>query len=555
MKRNVVFCIGLLPVFAFCSHAAGAENAAPRETAYPVMGILETDPELQGKDFKIEGREAFEPIQERKLIYTGDGPALQTVRDAKIKYGFNVPVIVYMGGFTTNHGGATEIEKKYRGAVAMIDVASLAEAIDATATEFSIRVPADGEFAVKASTADISDPNDNKKYCFWIRVDKELMKVVEAGAKTGRLKVQRGFESEAAPHEAGATVLTPVNLGNREQLDAVRHSNSWPGGPDYLRYGLDPASEETARYKADVIIALMKTGYDGAWLDTFQPYIYNICDALGRRVTAEWDFAHGRRYTPETYLAALQGMIRAVRAKIKEATGRDPYLAANSVSGSYERGGKQMFAAPDRLGEPGRPGLLDAYCFEDSYIGPRGAVRTKGRKLSTGFEAVNASRWLKNVTNQRDAARSGLRALCMIGPAGYVAAYINPSLSNYDRLVRFAWCSFLLTVTKERTTVFGMPLLITTVNGKTGFLPLQEIFYYSIGDPVDDGDVESLKAPGTEACVRKFTNGLVVVNPPGAKKAATVAIPDGYADPKTKAGVKQVKLESGDGMLLLKGGK
>jgi hypothetical protein len=39
---------------------------------------------------------------------------------------------------------------------------------------------------LKASTADTADPDDKSRYCFWIRVDEERMKVIAADEETGR---------------------------------------------------------------------------------------------------------------------------------------------------------------------------------------------------------------------------------------------------------------------------------------------------------------------------------------------------------------------------------
>jgi len=535
-------CSGSLIIMALVLGVVSAfgDEAAPT-TAYPVLGILQVHPDLQRTEFALSADETFEAIRERHLIYTGDGKWLRAVRDAKNRLGYDVPVIVYMGGFTTNYGGATEVETGYRGAVAMIDVTTLAESINAQTTDVTVKMPPDGECPIVASTADITDARDKRKYCFWLRVDDEMMKVLEVDEKTGRLRVERGFESAAAPHEAGATVFTPVYLGDRTQPTKYRSSNSWPGGRDYIRYALDPRADDAQRYKADLIIALMKTGYDGAWLDTFQPRPFNLCDPLGGKIIYFWDFRTGQRYDWDSYRAGLQEFLRGVRRKVTEAVGREPYLGANSVSGSYPRGGKLLFAAPDR------PGLLDAYCFEDSYITPTGGKRPDG-KLDVTFDPIPLRRWLNVQRGERDAALSGLRALCMIGPAGYVSAYINPSLENYEQLIRFSWCSYLLTVTRERTTYFGLPLLITKLGDRVGFLPLPDLCYYPIGDPVDNGDTASFKLPGQDCYMRRFTNGLVVVNP--SDEAASVELPDGYVEPESNTPVKQVELSAGGGLLL-----
>jgi hypothetical protein len=518
---------------------------APRQPTYPVFGILQVDPQMRKQGAALP-EAAYAALNQRQLIYTSDTAPLRAVRDARQAIGCRTPVIVYMGGFTTNPGGATEIETHFRTATAMIDVTTLAVDVDAQSQQLRVVVPRDGELAIQASTADRSAANDKSKYCCWIRIDDELLQVTGVDAKSGALRVVRGLESQPAPHQAGATVLTPVYLGNREHPNTVRESNSWPNARDYLRYALDPATAAAVRYKGDLIIDLMRSGYDGAWLDTFQPFPFNLCDALGRKITYFWDFHSGRRYDTQSYLAALQQFLRGVRAHVKAAVGREPYLVANSVSGSYGRGGKLLFSAPDR------PGLLDAYCFEDSYATPN-ARRGQGQKLEATFAPLPEKTWLTRITDQADAARSGLHALCMIGPAGYVAAYLNPHLENYDQLVRFAWCSYLLTVTKDRTTTFGLPLLITNTGQGVSFLPLPEMCFAPLGDPQDNAGIDTLKVSGTPCYLRRFEHGAVVVNPAAAGEPAVVKLPRPMVDFVTHKPVESISLPPGDGCLLLDG--
>lgn len=537
MFRVLLILSTAMPVV--CPPADGDE-----QTSYPVFGILQVDPDLSTRALRLQGEAAFEPVRQRTLIYSSDSAALRQVRDAKAREQFSAPVIVYMGGFTTNSGGATIVERSHRTGVGMIDLASLVRPVDAETTRIFVQNPRDREFPFVAGTAKVSDPDDTHQYAFWIRIDDEMMRVVDTNSESACLIVERGLESEAKPHAVGATVLTPVYLGKRGDEESVRHSNSWPGGPDYLRYAMDPASPAAQQFKANLIIAAMKTGYDGAWLDTFQTLPYNLCDPLGRRVTYYWDFRHGRRYDEASWVSAVQEMIRGMRRMVKAATGREPFLAANSVSGSYDRGGKQLFTAGDR------PGLLDSYCFEDSYVRPR-ARRTAGRRLAASFEPIPVQRWRRSASFQRDAASDGLKALCMMGPAGYVAAYINPQLPNYERLVRFSWCSFLLTVDERRTTAFGLPLLITGRENGPGFLPLPQLFYLPIGDPTGSNDLSSMKVTGTDCYLRRFSGGIVVVNPEAAAEPQRVPLQADYVDPASNQFVNQVLLEGGDAVLLL----
>lgn len=536
MKRRIFLAAGLSLFFI-------TNRAQVRQPEYPLFGIVVTDPAL--KDMQnVPKNIDLSQIGSARVIYTSHLSSLSILRDARKEPGGVPSIIVYMGGFTTNPSGATEVEQGFRRATAMIDVTTLAAPLDANSTEVSLVLPADGELPIKASTADLTDPKNISKFCFWIRVDEELMQVKSIDTAKGLLKVKRGLDSRAATHLKGATVFTPVYVGNRNDLEALRHSNSWPGGPDYLRYALDPRSTVAQDYKASVIIELVKSGYDGAWLDTFQGYkLYNLCDALGRPVTKYYDFSTKRRYESDIYFQALQDYIRGVRARVLKATGRDPVLVANNVSGSYAFGGKSLFrTATDK-------DLLNGYCFEDSYL-RIGAATNRSELMVLAPGKIN--NWVRNLTNQSDAAISGLDAYNMIAMAGYVAGNLNQRQPDYDRLIRFGYGSFLLTVTKERTTLFGLPLFLTESKGKPALVPWPEIIFANIGDPVDGTfNVDNKATAGVEYYQRRFTNGLVLVNPDGAK-TVTVQLPLGYMDWQTHKPVTTAQLATGDAVLFLR---
>jgi hypothetical protein len=269
-----------------------------------------------------------------------------------------------------------------------------------------------------------------------------------------------------------------------------------------------------------------------------------LCDALGRKVAYFWNAQRHCRYDFDSYLAGLQQFLAGVRQNVRQKLGKEPILAANSISGSYAKGGKKLLEPKDDIT------LLDGgYCFEDSFIGPRAAGGKRSRR-QFAFAPVKPGLWLRNVENEADAARDGLRALCMIGPAGYVAAYINPSLRNYEQLLRFSWCSFLLTVTRQRSTQFGLPLLITQRDGKTELLPPSEMFYAPLGDPLDANEIAKLKLPNSPCYERRFTGGLVLVK---GSQPATVDLPSGYVDWQTKQPINHIRLPPGDARLLLLG--
>jgi hypothetical protein len=538
IKKRILLTLGFIFIFL-------TNWAQVRQPEYPLFGILVSDPAL--KDMQNVPKSAdLSQMNSARLIYTSHLPNLRILRDARKMSGNGPSLIVYMGGFTTNPGGATEIEQGFRGATAMIDITTLALALDASSNSVSLVLPANSELAIKASTADLTDPKDISKYCFWIRIDDELMQVKSVDTVSGLLQVKRGLDSKAVTHAKGAIVFTPVYVGNRNQLGALRHTNSWPGGPDYLRYALDPRSTAAQDYKASVITELIKNGYDGSWLDTFQGYkLYNLCDALGRPVTQYYDFSTKRRYVPDVYFLALQSYIRGIRTRVIKATQRNPVIVANNVSGTYEFGGKSLFRTA------ANPDLLDGYCFEDSYL-RIGAATTRGGNVLLAAGKNNI--WVRNLISQSDAANNGLNAYNMIAMAGYVAGYLNQRQPDYDRLIRFGYGSFLLTVTKERTTLFGLPLFLTEIKDKPALVAWPEIIFAPIGDPIDGTFNVANKVTGGEYYQRSFTNGLVIVNPDGAKPV-TVTLKEGYVDWQSRKPVSTVNLVSGDAALFLRQSK
>jgi hypothetical protein len=151
-------CLLMMLALARSVFAAAVEDA--RKPSYPIFGILQTDPNSREAAAALKGTDVFAPLCQYQMIYSSDGPALRTVRDARKTVGCNAPVLVYMGGFTTNPGGATEIEKGYRQAVAMIDVTALAASVDVAASEVFVGIAKDGELPIKAGTADLTDPRD-----------------------------------------------------------------------------------------------------------------------------------------------------------------------------------------------------------------------------------------------------------------------------------------------------------------------------------------------------------------------------------------------------------
>lgn len=547
MKYSLLLLLPLLgPVAAI---------AAQREPAYPVSAIVLDDHRVQ----PVAGAPLAGVLAPARMAYYDDTPALRLVRDAR-PVG-SPPVIVYMGGFTTNGADILWLEKEHRRGIAMVRVASLAHDLDATAREFILAEPRDGELAVVASTADVVDLRDRSRYCYWLRLDDELMKVTAVDAATGRVTVERGFDRSApAVHRAGIAALGPVYLGNRDR-PSVRFSASWPGASGRIRYAVEPSHPEAQAYKARCVIEVMRAGYDGAWWDTFRAEPINLCDALGRQLKAGslWNPATGRPHDFASSLESLKSYTHEIRAIVRRETGREPILYANSVASTYNLGAKGMINGP-KVND-----LLDAYCLEDSFLTPQpgatAASESRNRDTRSGtptpppvtYHPLTGKDWLQKTTILADAARSHLHVIAMSGAAGYLAGRLNSDQPEYARLIRYSYASFLLTVTAERSTSLGLPLIVQRPSGRPATAtPWPELLYAPIGDPGEPNDPAGLKLEHSPCYARSFTGGYVVVNPGEPGTTAEVEVPAGLVDAESGRPVGTVKLAPGDAIVLIR---
>jgi hypothetical protein len=513
---------------------------------YPVMGIVGSDPRIENpSDITLDGPEAFAQCSHYQLLYSGRTNVLDIIKDGVNQYGLDTKVITYTGGFTVQRNDVALVDREYRNAVAMYPAATLAGALDEAGTSVQLNMGEDLEWPFHASTADISDGNNEKVFCFWIRINDEYMKVSDVDQKAKTLVVERGFEStKSAAHSTGTTVLVPMYLGGRETIGkAARHANAWPHGPDDgLRYALDPAAEGTARFKARFINEMMALGYHGAWWDTFEPRLFNLCDPLGRRRSMYWNFQTGSLYNRESFTEAMKKQIRNAREIVRNQAGREPVISANNLSTKYEAG-SVLIRTPEE------PNLLDGYCFEDAFIRPRWTQKTAGEWDFT-FEAIDQKRWETQIRDLRTCAERGLQAYAMIGPAGYVMKYFHPGQPNRDNLERYAWASFLLTVTKERTTFFGMPLSVTQVGNAYGINPLKPYYFYPIGDPLENLELNQYRIDNQPVWMRRFENGIAIVS--RSEQTEVIELPADYRNPETGKMVTSVRLGAWDGIVLTK---
>ena len=211
---------------------------------YPLFGIVEAHPSLNLNDL-----ENIDPVELKQLcaymgIYSGNKFFDKIIKSIKLQCPA-LEVLDYTTGFSTGKGEAKFIELNYRDAIAISKVTVLQHNINTFQTNFRVEIPIDGVLPILKSTSDVTDENDVSKYCFWIQIDNEKMKVTDVNDDNGEITVLRGFFSEKKSHKAGANVLTPVYLGNREKdkTSQARSSQGYPNSSGRnIRYRIDPGS-------------------------------------------------------------------------------------------------------------------------------------------------------------------------------------------------------------------------------------------------------------------------------------------------------------------------
>lgn len=541
--KQMLGILGYILISVSCAHE--------KVTSYPVMGLASIDPGV--KDSPASYLDIINP-EEIGYYKLAHGGAIRIVRDIAKAHNYSIKPVVYTGGFTIQPEYVPMVEQKFRAAIAMSPLAKLSGNIDEKVTTIKLNMGEDPEWPFHASTAEVSSGKGDNKFCFWVRIGEEFLKVISTDSVRKTLTVLRGFDNTLHNvHKKGDIVFGPVYLGNRKTIGTKGRSQTWPVSGQGIRYALDPSIPLMHQFKADFVIEKIKEGYAGIWWDTFQAFTFNLCDPIGRggygtdgNSLLFWDFKNNCPYTHENLLEAMKSQMRGVRNITLQAIGINPYLTANSITGKYE--------FMKSVIESGK--LLDGYCFENSFISQIDEAKNvmsdqKKENLKFSFSAKSQTDWEQKVTDMIHSAREGRETYSMIGPAGFISGYFNPSLPNYERLERFGWSSFLLTVEKSRTTMFGSPITFTkNKKGEWQIVPLADYFFYHIGDPLESKTLKEYQYGEDLVWMRIFENGIVIVSRLAEGKQIEVKLPGTYKNPATRGKIEKIIMTGTDGIVL-----
>jgi hypothetical protein len=305
----------------------------------------------------------------------------------------------------------------------------------------------------------------------WIRVDDELMQVIEPPSIDGgvvRLSVRRGIWGTAAsPHADGARVLSPVYIGSAPQ-DAQHSGVPALNDRDVpLRYALKiwmPAAQRWLVKRITSTFGSGWQGHDAVWLDTTSCIPYSNADPYGNRVIA-WDDRVEAKMTSNRWGAAQLSKIAALREAFPHER-----IFANNLS-SKSACARRLLAEVDGGG------------FEHWL----------------GWGSGRALDWQESMRQLIDMQRADLPAVLWVrwnyGHSGSPARYR-----------RFTYGSYLLV----RRPVAAR----TSYGGPWGLKKPEDLYFWNWGGPSESADaLTDLRIDGTPLFRRSYVNGIVIVNP------------------------------------------
>ncbi|MEL7450784.1 MAG: putative Ig domain-containing protein, partial [Pseudomonadota bacterium] len=417
--------------------------------------------------------------------------------------------------------------------------ANLSSAISASDTFLRLDV-ADPErgWGLKASTTSSSQSESGSEYVTFVRIGDELMRIESENAAAGTITVTRGLDgTTATAHGAGEPVLAPVYVAVPQPID--NGGNLWRipdnSGGLPLRYSMQVGEPEVAAYLATEIITDARDGADGAWLDICSPGFYFPGNAFGAPVVP-WNLETGGEFTAQQRKEHQERKLNRIQTAVSAATGRLPVLTANNVgAGRYfeEGGGAMDYVLPTAI----KPEPIDGVIVEQAF--------------SLGFEDTFRSynSWVANLETVAHGAQNGLPVLPWIKSA--VGRY-RPDTATADRFELFDFASILLAWEPGSDASVPVPLFADAPEGGRK-LNLPPWLFYDIGEPLTRApydDVEQLRVADSNTFMRRWSNGIVLVNPT-SEDDQPISLPATYIDPITLERLASVSMPAHTGLILI----
>lgn len=495
--RNQVLAIILLTtsiLYAQPSPDMHVGSYKDNTTPYPIYaGIFGSSPVYDENTIKL--------LAENFDAYYGNFDVNLNTAEAIRKINPNFQLIKYQGAWQLNGQSRVRVEQD-KSQVLHYRIGNLETNISATQTTFKI---ADlfGKVIPSNSATDRSVgylENGFFKYVTWLRIGNEVMKITAVNGN--EVTVIRGFDKTVAQeYKANTPVLSPV-YGTAPT----------PTMKEEVTYRNDEAT--TLRW--DNIYTSLETEYQknkgGVWIDIVVGNLSQFAQS-GESVPANriWDLKNQKVYDANYRASMSEIGIKYMQDKFKAKFGIFPVIWGNNMlfPTSLEDGRIKMLIPTAIKTRP-----LDGFAQENAYAG----YGTGGNSGDT-FNWTGYEEWKKNLQSIIFMGEQKLAARPLIMDGGRDnGTFAKLPAERKHKLFMYCYASYLLGVKVEPDGKIYSKLGLTPVvddNGKIS-MNLDPCFTWDIGKPSETigfQEFEKYKITNREVWVRKFENGIVLVNP------------------------------------------
>ena len=209
-------------------------------------------------------------------------------------------------------------------------------------------------------------------------------------------------------------------------------------------------------------------------------------------------------------------------------------VANNNSDGRYfDEGGRAMDFL---LSTPDKPVPIEGVVLEAVFS-----------KATTG-DFFNENRWKKNLSTITHGAQNGLPIWPWIKSA---TSDYRPDTAEVERFELYDYASILLGWEMGNAGLVSLPLFAEDGSGRR--LNLPDWLFLDFGQPVDrvsHDAVELLQVPDTHTFLRRWTNGVVLVNPSNVTDLS-VPLPGQYLIPASGQKVSSISVPEHTAILLM----
>jgi len=526
------------------------DNATP----YPLYGHLWNSGLTYSEEVANKLTSGFDYITGGSLPTNLETTNLLRQKDTKFQ------IIRYSGGWSSSYSYA----ESSKSSLAYYRAGSLAAAIDQSTTTFTINTPPSSKG--KGFLA-----SESGKFDIWIRIENELMKIVSVSSNTTypiTVTVERGFEGTIPTnHAAGKTVTLPLYGGTPPVAGQASTNRNY----FITCYGL-------RKEKLDEAIndAVLKENFDGIWIDILIGKLDAV--SLFNNGYEEWDFNTESVLSATNEVKYTKNAIKQLYEKFYSQNGYFPIIYGNNVLYSQSLNASARGYAMVKTSE--HPKVIDGFCHENSWghmTDVSGTVDNDGNPIPTAdvFKVVGSnnhflewymgSTWIDNCKAISLLAQQNLPNQPMTINAGFKNQWFATDLTDEVRYAfnKYAYASYLMCINVTADSLISCRMGISPMVLKNGVtnLNVEPFFYYPVGIPTQSLSYASFSGyryNTSNLYRRKFTQGIVLVNPFGTDMNSVLNIADvagdnrTYIDPENNnAVVTTVNLKSRESKILL----